>query len=54
VAGTLVFEHAVFNPAEAPEQRLILYTPASEEETPAKLSRLIARESFRTPLALAR
>jgi transcriptional regulator with XRE-family HTH domain len=54
VAGTLVFEHAVFNPAEAPEQRLILYTPASEEETSAKLSRLIARDSFRTPLALAR
>jgi transcriptional regulator with XRE-family HTH domain len=54
VAGTLVFEHAVFNPAEAPEQRLILYTPVPEEETPAKLSRLIALESFRTPLALAR
>jgi transcriptional regulator with XRE-family HTH domain len=53
VAGTLVFEHAVFNPAEAPEQRLILYTPVPEEDTPAKLSRLIALESFRTPLALA-
>jgi transcriptional regulator with XRE-family HTH domain len=54
VAGRLVFEHAVFNPVEAPEQRLILYTPVAEHDTPAKLSRLIALESFRTPLALAR
>ncbi len=41
VAGTLVFEHAVFTPVDAPEQRLVLYTPLPEEDTPAKLARLL-------------
>jgi transcriptional regulator with XRE-family HTH domain len=41
-AGRLVFEHALFNPAEAPEQRLVLYTPLPEEDTPAKLAALLA------------
>ena len=40
--GTLVFEHAVFNPQEAPEQRLILYSPLPEDDTPAKLAALLA------------
>jgi hypothetical protein len=40
-AGRLVFEHAIFNPAEAPEQRLILYTPLPEHDTPAKLAQLL-------------
>jgi transcriptional regulator with XRE-family HTH domain len=39
--GMLVFEHAVFNPVEAPEQRLILYSPVPEEDTSAKLERLL-------------
>ncbi len=43
-AGTLVFEHAVFHPAESPEQRLILYTPVCEEDTPARLERLLEGE----------
>jgi transcriptional regulator with XRE-family HTH domain len=42
VAGKLVFEHAVFGPQEAPEQRLILYTPLPEADTPAKLASLLA------------
>ncbi|MGI8505488.1 MAG: helix-turn-helix transcriptional regulator [Solirubrobacteraceae bacterium] len=42
VVGTMVFEHAVFNPQEAPEQRLVLYSPVSEEDTAAKLARLLA------------
>jgi transcriptional regulator with XRE-family HTH domain len=42
VAGTLVFEHAIFHPQESPEQRLILYSPVAEEDTPAKLAQLIA------------
>ncbi len=42
VAGTLVFEHAVFHPQESPELRLILYSPVAEEDTPAKLAQLIA------------
>jgi transcriptional regulator with XRE-family HTH domain len=42
-AGKLVFEHAVFHPTEAPEQRLILYSPVPEEDTPAKLAQLVSR-----------
>jgi hypothetical protein len=41
VAGRLVFEHAVFNPAEAPDQRLVLYSPVAEDNTPAKLAELM-------------
>ena len=54
VAGKLVFEHAVFNPVEASEQRLVLYTPVPEAGTAAKLERLLADEPFYSPLALAR
>ena len=42
IAGTLVFEHAVFGPQEAPEQRLVLYTPLPEADTKAKLASLLA------------
>ncbi len=45
LAGTLVFSHAVFNPAEAPEQRLILYSPLPEHDTPAKLAELLAADA---------
>jgi transcriptional regulator with XRE-family HTH domain len=40
-AGAMVFEHAVFNPAEAPDQRLVLYSPLPDHDTPAKLARLL-------------
>jgi transcriptional regulator with XRE-family HTH domain len=40
IAGRLVFEHAAFRP-EGSDQRLILYSPLSEEDTPAKLARLL-------------
>ena len=53
VAGTLVFEHAVFHPAEAPEQRLILYTPVPEEDTPEKLAELLERDVEPISIALA-
>ena len=53
VAGRLVFEHAVFNPVEAPEQRLILYTPVAETGTAEKLETLLEDEPLRSPLALA-
>jgi hypothetical protein len=43
VAGVMVFENAVFHPQDTPEQRLILYSPLPEEETPAKLARLLER-----------
>ena len=48
VAGTLTFEHAVFNPAEAPEQRLILYTPVPEDGTPERLAELLEPTSSRS------
>jgi transcriptional regulator with XRE-family HTH domain len=44
IVGRLVFEHAVFRHAEFDEQRLILYSPACEEDTPAKLERLLEDE----------
>jgi transcriptional regulator with XRE-family HTH domain len=42
VVGTLLFEHAVFNPQADPEQRMILYSPLPDEGTPAKLAQLLA------------
>jgi transcriptional regulator with XRE-family HTH domain len=45
--GKLEFEHAVFNPSEAPEQRLILYSPIAGTDTAEKLARLME------PLAVA-
>ena len=39
--GRMVFEHAVFNPQQSPEQRLILYSPLAEDDTPAKLAQLV-------------
>jgi len=46
LAGMLAFSHAVFHPTEAGEQRLILYSPLPDHDTPAKLARLLdeARE----------
>jgi PAS domain-containing protein len=41
VVGRLVFSHAVFRHAELTEQRLILYSPTCEQDTPAKLARLL-------------
>ena len=41
VAGRLLFEHALFRHGENPEQRLLLYSPLPEEDTPAKLERLL-------------
>ena len=41
-AGMLSFSHAVFHPAEFSEQRLILYSPLPDHDTPAKLAALLA------------
>jgi transcriptional regulator with XRE-family HTH domain len=41
VVGRLVFDHAVFHRAELTEQRLILYSPTCEHDTPAKFARLL-------------
>ena len=53
VAGTLTFEHAVFNPADAPEQRLILYTPVPEDGTPERLAELLEPDVEPVSIALA-
>jgi transcriptional regulator with XRE-family HTH domain len=42
VVGRLVFEHAIFNPVDAPEQRLVLYTPVDGEDTAEKIADLLA------------
>jgi transcriptional regulator with XRE-family HTH domain len=44
-AGKLVFEHAVFKREEQLEQRLVLYSPLPDADTPAKLERLLADAS---------
>jgi hypothetical protein len=36
------FSHAVFHPAEKLDQRLVLYSPMPENETAAKLARLMS------------
>jgi transcriptional regulator with XRE-family HTH domain len=41
--GPMVFNHAVFR-HEAVDQRLVLYTPVSQLDTPAKLARLLEDE----------
>jgi transcriptional regulator with XRE-family HTH domain len=40
--GLLKFEHAVFHPTEAPDQRLVLYSPVPGTGTAEKLRELIA------------
>jgi len=42
--GTMLFEHAVFHPQESPEQRMILYSPLPDEDTPAKLATLLGAQ----------
>jgi transcriptional regulator with XRE-family HTH domain len=41
VVGPLVFDHAVFNHGDHGEQRLVLYSPSCEQDTRAKLARLL-------------
>jgi transcriptional regulator with XRE-family HTH domain len=41
VVGELLFEHAVFKLEESPDQRLVLYTPLPDSDTPAKIARLL-------------
>jgi hypothetical protein len=42
VVGTMLFEHAVFHPHENPDQRMVLYSPMPDKDTPAKLAQLLA------------
>jgi transcriptional regulator with XRE-family HTH domain len=45
VAGKLIFEHAMFRHGENPEHRLLLYSPLPEEDTAAKLARLLRAQT---------
>jgi transcriptional regulator with XRE-family HTH domain len=40
--GRLVFEHAAMRPTEAPDQRVVLYSALPEDDTAAKMMRLLA------------
>ena len=39
-----MFEHAVFYPVEASEQRLTLYSPVPDTDTAEKLAELLERD----------
>jgi transcriptional regulator with XRE-family HTH domain len=43
-AGMLAFSHGVFHPTETGEQRLVLYSPLPDHDTPAKMRALLARQ----------
>ena len=53
VVGRLAFAHAVFHHGERSEQRLILYSPLCEQDTPAKLERLLEADAEALEPALA-
>jgi transcriptional regulator with XRE-family HTH domain len=44
--GMLYFEHAVFNPTEWPDLRLILYSPVAESGTAEKLEQLLEQDAL--------
>jgi transcriptional regulator with XRE-family HTH domain len=53
IGGKLVFEHAVFHPVEASEQRLTLYSPVPDTGTAEKLAELLRTDAeFAAPLAV--
>jgi hypothetical protein len=45
--GRLVLEHNTLLPSDAPDIKVVFYTPLDEEDTPAKLRRLLAPSSRR-------
>lgn len=51
--GRLVFERAAFHRGVRGEQRLIVYSPIDELDTPARLARLVRNESEAQPIARA-
>jgi transcriptional regulator with XRE-family HTH domain len=42
IEGLMVFEHAGFRPQHALDQRVVLYSPRQDNDTPAKLERLMS------------
>jgi transcriptional regulator with XRE-family HTH domain len=52
LAGPMAFEHAVLHPGDAPDQRLVLYSPLPDHDTPAKLAELMGEVVEREPVAV--
>ena len=51
--GRMAFEHAILHPADAPDQRLVLYSPLPDHDTSAKLAQLMGDSRSSTPLRSA-
>jgi hypothetical protein len=49
----MVFDHAVFNHGDSGDQRLVVYAPTGEQDTPAKLARLLEEDALATASAAA-
>jgi hypothetical protein len=41
----MMFDHAVFNHGDSGDQRLIVYAPTCEQDTRAKLARLLEEDA---------
>ena len=55
LVGMMSFSHAVFHPAEKLDQRLVLYSPLPDNETAAKLARLMSsRTTSAAPVRASR
>jgi transcriptional regulator with XRE-family HTH domain len=52
LVGMMSFSHAVFHPAEFTEQRLALYSPLPENDTAAKLARLMTEQPVLSAAAM--
>ena len=53
MVGPLVFDHAVFTHGDSGEQRLVVYAPTCEQDTRAKMARLLEEEATALPAAAA-
>jgi transcriptional regulator with XRE-family HTH domain len=53
VVGPLVFDHAVFRHGDLGERRLIIYSPSCEQDTRAKLERLLEEDAPALATAVA-
>jgi transcriptional regulator with XRE-family HTH domain len=53
VAGPMSFEHAVLHPSEAPDQRLVLFSPLPDHDTAEKLATLMEQAGDAAPEPVA-
>jgi hypothetical protein len=45
-AGTLTFEHLMFQVYDEPDLKVVVYTPLEDGETAAKIRQLLAKETY--------